>query len=50
MCIIELKATVGLTGRDVGQLLNYMKATQMRVGLLINFGSLVKLEWKRYVI
>jgi GxxExxY protein len=48
--IVELKATVGLTGRDVGQLLNYMKATTTRVGLLINFGSVGRLEWKRYVI
>ncbi len=48
--IIEIKACVGLTGRDVGQLINYMKATRMRVGLLINFCSLGKLEWKRYVI
>jgi GxxExxY protein len=48
--IIELKALDGLSGREVAQLLNYMKATGMHVGLLINFGSTVKLEWKRYVI
>ncbi|HKE56945.1 MAG TPA: GxxExxY protein [Pyrinomonadaceae bacterium] len=48
--IIELKALHGLSGREVAQLLNYMKATGMHVGLLINFGSIVKLEWKRYVI
>jgi GxxExxY protein len=42
--IVELKAEVGLTGRDVGQLLNYMKATNTRVGLLINFGSMQRLE------
>ena len=48
--IIELKALEGLTGREVGQLLNYMKATRFNVGLLINFGSLVRLEWHRYVI
>jgi GxxExxY protein len=48
--IIEIKACVGLSTRDMGQLINYMKATRMRVGLLINFGSLGKLEWKRYVI
>ena len=48
--IIELKALHGLSGREVAQLLNYMKATGMHVGLLINFGSAVKLEWKRYVI
>jgi GxxExxY protein len=48
--IIEVKACEGLTPRDEGQLINYMKATHMRVGLLINFCSHAKLEWKRYVI
>lgn len=48
--VAELKACEGLTGREVAQLLNYMKATRMRVGLLFNFGSPVRLEWKRYVI
>lgn len=45
--IIEVKACQGLTDREVGQLINYMKATQMHVGLLINFCSQAKLEWKR---
>jgi GxxExxY protein len=48
--IIEIKASTALAPRDVGQLLNYMKATHMHVGLLINFCSLGRLEWKRYVI
>ncbi|HZE68979.1 MAG TPA: GxxExxY protein [Pyrinomonadaceae bacterium] len=48
--IVELKALEGLTGREVGQLLNYMKATGMHVGLLFNFGSAVRLDWKRYVV
>ena len=48
--IIELKALEGLSGREVGQVLNYMKATGFHLGLLINFGSPVRLEWKRYVI
>ena len=48
--IVELKACERLTGIDEGQLLNYMKITRVKVGLLINFGSRVKLEWKRYVI
>src|SRR6185503_12565518 len=37
--IIELKALESLGGRELGQLLNYMKATNCKVGLLINFGS-----------
>lgn len=48
--VVELKACDRLTGIDEAQLLNYMRMTRMRVGLLINFGSQVKLEWKRYVI
>ena len=48
--IIELKALDGVGGREVSQLLNYMKATKLNVGLLINFGSPGKLEWHRYVL
>ncbi len=47
--IIELKALDQLTGREEAQLLNYLKATGLRVGLLVNFGSTGKLEWKRFV-
>jgi GxxExxY protein len=48
--IAELKACERLSGREEAQLLNYLKATGMRVGLLFNFGSAIKLEWKRYVV
>jgi GxxExxY protein len=48
--IVELKALDRLSGIDEAQLLNYLKMTRMRVGLLINFGSQVRLEWKRYII
>src|SRR5258706_15586631 len=48
--IAELKACDRLTGTDEAQILNYMKATGKGVGLLFNFGSLIRLEWKRYVI
>ena len=48
--IVELKACSRLIGEDEAQILNYMKATGKGVGLLFNFGSLVRLEWKRYVI
>src|SRR5512142_750700 len=47
--IAELKALDKLTGREEGQILNYLKATKMKVGVLINFGSSPKLEWKRFV-
>ena len=48
--IAELKVCECLTGREEAQILNYMKVTHSRVGLLLNFGSPVRLEWKRYVI
>jgi GxxExxY protein len=48
--IIELKAIKRLTEIIEAQLLNYLKATQMTVGLLINFASHGKLEWKRFAV
>ena len=47
--IIELKALSNLSGKEEAQLINYLKATEFKVGLLINFGSPNKLEWKRFV-
>ena len=46
---IELKALTNLSGKEEAQLINYLKATGFKVGLLINFGSPNKLEWKRFV-
>lgn len=37
--IVELKAVSDLTGEHTEQLLNYLKATGMEVGLVINFGN-----------
>lgn len=47
--IVELKALDRLSGTEEAQILNYLKATGMRVGVLVNFGSSKKLEWKRFV-
>jgi GxxExxY protein len=47
--IVELKALDQLSGKEEAQILNYLKATGQRVGLLLNFGSDGKLEWKRFV-
>jgi GxxExxY protein len=47
--IVELKALSCLTNDHVAQLLNYMKATGLRVGLLVNFGS-PSLEHYKYVL
>ena len=47
--IVELKALERLSGKEEAQIINYLKATGLDVGLLINFGSPGKLEWHRYV-
>ena len=47
--IVEIKALGKLSGREEAQILNYLKATGYKVGVLINFGSHPKLEWKRFV-
>ena len=48
--IVELKVLDRLTNIEVAQLINYLKITKKRVGMLINFGAKPKLEWKRYVL
>jgi GxxExxY protein len=47
--IVELKALDTLSGRETAQVLNYLKATGLHVGLLLNFGARDSLEWKRLV-
>lgn len=37
--IIENKASVNLTPKDEAQLTNYLKATNIEVGMLLNFGK-----------
>jgi GxxExxY protein len=48
--VVELKALDRLTSREEAQLLNYLKATGLPIGLLINFGTERDLEWKRMVL
>jgi GxxExxY protein len=47
--VVELKAIKALTEGDEAQLLNYLKGTGYRVGLLLNFGS-ASLEYVRRVL
>ena len=46
--LVEIKAGSGLDQAHTAQCLNYLKATGMRVGLLLNFGP-HKLQFKRLV-
>ncbi len=48
--LLEIKALDGISGREDAQLINYLKITNLRIGLLINFGSIRKLEWKRLIV
>ncbi|MEM8495972.1 MAG: GxxExxY protein [Planctomycetota bacterium] len=46
--IVETKAQSCLMDHDIGQTVNYLKATQQNLGLLINFGN-KSLETKRLI-
>ena len=46
--IVEIKAISSLSGIEEAQLINYLKATKLKIGLLFNFGS-KSLEHKRFV-
>ena len=48
--IIEIKAIKRITPIEEAQLLNYLRATRLELGLLINFGNPHKLEWSRKVL
>lgn len=47
--IVELKAVTGLVDEHRAQLQNYLKATGMRLGLLVNFGHHPKTEIERII-
>jgi GxxExxY protein len=47
--ILELKSCKYLDEIHQAQLLNYLKATKVKVGYLINFGNIKNLEYKRLI-
>ena len=47
--IIELKVAQELSRAHRAQVLNYLKATQFRLGLLVNFGAYPKAQVERII-
>jgi GxxExxY protein len=48
--LVELKAVSELTDEHRAQVINYLNATGLRLGLLVNFGHYPKLQWERIVV
>jgi GxxExxY protein len=46
--VVELKSTPFIHKNDVSQVLNYIKATGMKLGILVNFGE-KSLAYKRVI-
>lgn len=48
--LVELKAVAELADEHRAQVMNYLRATRLRLGLLVNFGHYPKIEFERIVI
>ena len=48
MIVVDAKVIERISDLEIGQVLNYLKITGLRVGLIINFKR-PRLEWKRIV-
>ncbi len=45
--LLELKAVGGLSKEHFAQIINYLKATKIGVGMIVNFGT-AKIEYRRF--
>jgi GxxExxY protein len=45
--VLEIKAVGGLTDEHWAQVQNYLRATGLKLGLLVNFGHYPKVEYER---
>ncbi|MBS0632422.1 MAG: GxxExxY protein [Verrucomicrobia bacterium] len=48
--LVELKSVSKLTDEHRAQVQNYLNATGLKVGLLVNFGHFPKVEHERFVL
>jgi GxxExxY protein len=48
--VLEIKAVSGLTDEHRAQVQNYLRATGLKLGLLVNFGHYPKVEYERIVL
>ena len=48
--VLEIKAVSGLTDEHRAQVQNQLRATGMKLGLLVNFGHYPKLQYERIVL
>jgi len=47
--VVDTKVIEKITDNEIGQVLNYLKITGLKLGLVINFRR-ARLEWKRIVL
>jgi GxxExxY protein len=47
--VVELKAVSTLVDEHRAQVLNYLNAAKLQLGLLVNFGHFPKLQYERFV-
>jgi GxxExxY protein len=47
--LVEIKAVTSLAGEHRAQVMNYLKASGLRLGLLVNFGSFPKATVERVI-
>jgi GxxExxY protein len=47
--VVDAKVIDHISDHEIGQMLNYLKITGLKVGLIINFKK-ARLEWKRVVL
>ncbi len=48
--IVELKAVSMLVDEHRSQVINYLHASKIKLGILVNFGNHNKLEYERFVL